>query len=45
MLFTAAVAELKAKMGGDAELGAWLEMTQERINDLLRQQTISVDSF
>lgn len=33
MLLTDAVAELKAKIGGEAELGPWLKMTQERIND------------
>ena len=34
MLLTVAVAQLKAKMGGDAELSPWLKMTPERINDL-----------
>ena len=33
MGLTEAIAELKAKIGGDAEIGPWLEMTQERISD------------
>ena len=33
MLLTYAVTELKVKMGGEAELGPWLKMTKERIND------------
>ena len=33
MLLTYAVTELKVKMGGEAGLGPWLKMTQERIND------------
>jgi len=33
MGLTEAIADLKAKIGGDAEIGPWLEMTQERISD------------
>ena len=33
MKLTDAIAELKAKIGGGAEIGPWLEMTQERISD------------
>jgi acyl dehydratase len=32
-LLTDAVVELKAKIGGEAELGSWLKMAQDRIND------------
>ena len=33
MFLTDVVAELKAKMDGEAELGPWLKKTQDRIND------------
>jgi len=36
MKLTDAIAELKAKIGSETEIGPWLEMTQERINDFAK---------
>ena len=33
MELTDAIDELKAKIGGEAEIWPWLEMTQQRISD------------
>ena len=33
MLLTDAIGELEAKIGGDAGLGPWLQMTPDCIND------------
>ena len=36
MKLTDAIVELKAKIGSETEIGPWLEMTQERINDFAK---------
>ena len=36
MKLTDAIAELNAKIGSETEIGPWLEMTQERINDFAK---------
>ena len=47
MLLTDAVAEMKAKMGGEAELGPWLKMNPGRIDDFAQAkddfQLIQID--
>ena len=41
MKLTDAIVELKAKIGSETEIGPWLEMTQERINDFAKLKVIS----